>query len=65
MLQAFSMSEQQRAWQQIQPVPNLGQDCGTYKWMQSQTEVEVFVLVPSQIRRHEVPDLHSSETQFC
>ena len=54
LLQAFSLTAQQSAWHQIQPIADLGQDCGTYKWTQSQTEVDVFVRVPSQIRRHEV-----------
>lgn len=29
-------------------------DCGTYKWMQSQTEVEVFVHVPENLKRQDV-----------
>ncbi len=53
-VQAYSLPQHQLAWQQIQPVEHLGQDCATYKWSQSQTEVNVYVHIPAQIRRHEV-----------
>ncbi|KAL3132324.1 hypothetical protein ABBQ32_008902 [Trebouxia sp. C0010 RCD-2024] len=43
-----------QAWEQIQPASDLGQDCGTYKWSQTQTEISVFVQLPEQTRRHEV-----------
>ncbi|DBA98111.1 hypothetical protein WJX77_010113 [Trebouxia sp. C0004] len=52
--QAYSLSQHQLAWQQIQPAGYLGQDCATYKWSQSQTEVDVYVQIPTQIRRHEI-----------
>jgi hypothetical protein len=53
-VQAYSLPQHQLAWQQIQPAEHLGQDCSTYKWSQSQTEVDVYVQIPTQIRRHEV-----------
>lgn len=53
-VQAYSLPQHQLAWQQIQPAEHLGQDCATYKWSQSQTEVDVYVQIPTQIRRHEV-----------
>ena len=53
-VQAFAMPCQQKAWTQIHPPQDLGLDCGTYKWSQSQTEVYVFVPLPHNIRRHEV-----------
>lgn len=53
-VQAYSLPLHQLAWQQIQPAEHLGQDCATYKWSQSQTEVDVYVQIPNQIRRHEV-----------
>ncbi|KAL0034980.1 hypothetical protein WJX79_003981 [Trebouxia sp. C0005] len=52
--QAYSLPLHQLAWQQIQPAEHLGQDCATYKWSQSQTEVDVYVQIPNQIRRHEI-----------
>ena len=43
-----------QAWQQIQPASDLGQDCSTYKWSQTQTEVCVYIQLPEHLRRHEV-----------
>ena len=52
--QAYLVPAYKQTWEQIQPASDLGQDCGTYKWCQSQTEVCVFVQLPEQIRRPEV-----------
>ena len=35
------------AYRQLEIAPNLGEDCGTYKWRQTQTYVEVFVPLPA------------------
>jgi len=35
------------AYRQLEIEHNLGEDCGTYKWRQTQTYVEVFVLLPA------------------
>ena len=43
-----------QAWEQVQPASDLGQDCSTYKWSQTQTEISVFVQLPEHLRRHEV-----------
>lgn len=52
--QAFSVPHHQQVWKYLQPVSDLGLDCGTYKWSQNQTEVDVFVQLPQQTQRHEV-----------
>ena len=35
------------AYRGLEIAPNLGEDCGTYKWRQTQTYVEVFVPLPA------------------
>ena len=53
-MQAFAFPHQLLAWSRVQPTKGLGMDCGSYKWMQNQTEVEVFVPIPKSVKRQEV-----------
>lgn len=53
-MQAFALPCHQVAWNRIQTPQGLGIDCGTYKWVQSQTELEVFVPIPENVKRQEV-----------
>ena len=40
-LQAASISSDVREWQEIRVPHNLGMDCGSFRWFQNQTYVEV------------------------
>ena len=53
-MQAFALPHKLLAWSRVQLTKDLGMDCGSYKWMQNQTEVEVFVPIPKNVKRQEV-----------
>lgn len=53
-MQARLSLRQDREWKRIDVAPELGLDCGTYKWRQNQSLVEVFVQLPPNVEARKV-----------
>ena len=49
LTQSQAATPEDKSWSQISLPPNLGRDCGAYKWTQTQAQVTIFVRLPPSL----------------
>lgn len=48
------LTRDDRVWNEIDMPDQLSTDCGSYKWRQNQSHVEIFVRLPANIKPKQV-----------